>query len=145
MAAEALRITDTEHEQVVEARQQQVDRLRYESQLAERQFMQSDPDNRLVTGELERRWEASLRETEVCRRATCSGATKRPNLHHSGRLAGIASRHRSEVARTVERTQLLKSSQKKALLRSLIDKVVIHRTAPRSSEDTRCLAWRRDN
>ena len=62
VAAAALRVTDSEHDQVLEAKQQQVDRLRYESQLAERQFMKSDPDNRLVTGELERRWEINLRE-----------------------------------------------------------------------------------
>ena len=62
VAAEALQSTDTEHAEVVAAHQQQVERLRYESQRAERQFMQSDPENRLVTGELERRWKASLRE-----------------------------------------------------------------------------------
>jgi len=59
VAADTLRMTDAEQEQVVRARQQQVARLRYESQLAERQFMQSDPENRLVAGELERRWEVS--------------------------------------------------------------------------------------
>jgi len=62
VAAEVLRTTDTEHELVVVAHRQEVERLRYESSFAERQFMKSDPDNRLVTGELERRWEASLRE-----------------------------------------------------------------------------------
>jgi hypothetical protein len=62
VAAAALQSTDTQYAQVVAAHEQQVERLQYESQHAERQFMQSDPDNRLVTGELERRWEASLRE-----------------------------------------------------------------------------------
>ena len=55
VAADTLSAMDTEHEKLVTARNQQVERLRYESQLAERQFMKSDPDNRLVTGELERR------------------------------------------------------------------------------------------
>ena len=36
------------------ARQQQIERLRYQARLAERQFNQADPDNRLVTAELER-------------------------------------------------------------------------------------------
>ena len=37
-------------------------RLRYQARLAERQYNQADPDNRLVATELERRWEAALRE-----------------------------------------------------------------------------------
>src|SRR6185437_2793496 len=44
------------------AREQQVERLRYQASLAERQFQKADPDNRLVTAELEKRWEAALRE-----------------------------------------------------------------------------------
>src|SRR5207244_3619863 len=49
-------------EQTRQAQEQQLQRLRYQAQLAERQFNKADPDNRLVTAELERRWEAALRE-----------------------------------------------------------------------------------
>jgi len=41
---------------------QQIERLRYQAGLAERQFDKVDPDNRNVAAELERRWEAALRE-----------------------------------------------------------------------------------
>ena len=51
-----------EHEQIHRARQQELERLRYQARLAERQFQKSDPDNRLVTAELEKRWEIALRE-----------------------------------------------------------------------------------
>ena len=51
-----------EQEQIHRAQRQQLDRLRYQAQLAERQYHKSDPDNRLVTAELEKRWEAALRE-----------------------------------------------------------------------------------
>ena len=44
------------------AEAQQVERLRYQAILAERQFNRVDPDNRLVASELERRWESALRE-----------------------------------------------------------------------------------
>ena len=44
------------------AEEQQVERLRYQAALAERQFNRVDPDNRLVAAELERRWEAALVE-----------------------------------------------------------------------------------
>jgi len=43
------------------AEAQQVERLRYQALLAERQFNRVDPDNRLVAAELERRWEVALR------------------------------------------------------------------------------------
>src|SRR3954469_2501933 len=41
---------------------QQIERLRFQAGLAERQFDKVDPDNRNVAAELERRWEAALRE-----------------------------------------------------------------------------------
>src|SRR4051794_27462456 len=42
------------------AEMQQIERLRYEARLAERQFNRVDPDNRLVAAELEWRWETAL-------------------------------------------------------------------------------------
>src|SRR3954464_12661776 len=51
-----------EAETVDRARREQIDRLRYQARLAERQFTRADPENRLVAAELERRWEAALRE-----------------------------------------------------------------------------------
>src|SRR6201994_4347486 len=42
------------------AEAQQVERLRYQALLAERQFNRVDPDNRLVASELEHRWEVAL-------------------------------------------------------------------------------------
>ncbi len=51
-----------DEEQVRQAQEQQIERLRYQARLAERQYHQADPDNRLVAAELERRWEAALRD-----------------------------------------------------------------------------------
>lgn len=44
------------------AEEQQIERLRYPAALAECQFYRAGPDNRLMIGELERRWEAALLE-----------------------------------------------------------------------------------
>jgi Arc/MetJ family transcription regulator len=41
---------------------QQVERLRYEAELARRRYMRVDPDNRLVADELEADWNKKLRE-----------------------------------------------------------------------------------
>ena len=46
-----------------------LERLRYQARLAERQYQKADPDNRLVAAELERRWEAALRELKQAEEA----------------------------------------------------------------------------
>ena len=129
VATAALQSTDAEHAQVIAAHQQQVERLLYESQRTERQFMQSDPENRLVTGELERRWEASLRELK-------SAEEELDRLRHDA-PSYIIPEDLLDMLRDVGprlpelwNAKLLSGAQKKALLRSLIDKVVIHRLAP---------------
>jgi DNA invertase Pin-like site-specific DNA recombinase len=58
------RAMQARHEQRLEAHQAQereLQRLRYEVQLARRQYDRVDPDNRLVASELERRWNAALK------------------------------------------------------------------------------------
>lgn len=129
VAAAALQTSDAEYEQVISAREQQVERLRYESQLAERQFMKSDPDNRLVTGELERRWEVSLRELKSVEEELDQYRQAAPSYIIPEELLEML---RDVGPRLPElwNTRLLSDAQKKALLRSLIDKVVIHRLAP---------------
>ena len=57
MAARRKMKDEAEH-----ARRQQLERLRYQAELARRRFERADPDNRLVAAELERRWEVALRE-----------------------------------------------------------------------------------
>jgi DNA invertase Pin-like site-specific DNA recombinase len=129
VAAAALESNDAEHCQVVAAHQQQVERLRYESQMAERQFMKSDPDNRLVTGELERRWERSLRELKSAEEELHRLQEDAPSYIIPADLLEML---RDVGPRLPElwNAKLLTDAQKKALLRSLIDKVVIHRLAP---------------
>jgi len=121
---------DGEREQVDRARRQQLERLRYQAQLAERQYQKSDPDNRLVTAELERRWEASLRELKQAEEAW-----EREQREQSmpAQLDAETRRLLTKAGRRIPdgwRTERFTREQKKALLRSLIDKVVIHRAAP---------------
>jgi len=58
---------ESEHrEEVLQALQRELEAARYEATRAQRQFDAADPDNRLVTSELERRWNAALvRAAEV--------------------------------------------------------------------------------
>jgi DNA invertase Pin-like site-specific DNA recombinase len=129
VAAAALQTTDEEQAQVVAAHQQQVQRLQYESQRAERQFMQSDPENRLVAGELERRWEASLRELKSAEEELDRLRQDAPSYIIPEDLLD-ALRDVGPRLPELWNAKLLSDAQKKALLRSLIDKVVIHRLVP---------------
>lgn len=127
------------NEEVNRTYAQQVERLRYEAALARRQYMQVDPENRLVASELERRWEAALRElkgaedsleqrklapvvlpkiTPELKEAFADIGKKLPAIWDTG----ISHEH------------------KKALIRCLIDKVIIHRIR-RDRVHTR-IVWR---
>jgi DNA invertase Pin-like site-specific DNA recombinase len=126
--SKAIAALQQDEEQVRRAQQQQLERLRYQTWLAERQYNQADPDNRLVTAELEKRWETALRELKEAeekfqqqqprpaealtvqeREAVLQAGKKIPQLWEQGRLS---------------------QQQQKAFLRCLIDKVVAHRSAP---------------
>ena len=124
-----------------EAHQQQLERLRYEATLCERQFRRVDPDNRLVAAELERRWEAALRALQTAEEA----ATQRrpPTDTAQGALAPELRAAFLDLGRTLPdlwQTDVLSQAQRKALLRCLIDKVVVHRM-PRDEVQTR-IVWK---
>jgi DNA invertase Pin-like site-specific DNA recombinase len=127
----AVQQTEQDQQQVAKAHQQQLQRLHYEAQLAERQFRRADPENRLVTAELERRWELALRAVaeaeETWRREEGQRAPVQPldpELRQALERAG------QELSELWSREDFFSQGQRKALLRGLIDKVVVHRTAP---------------
>lgn len=123
------------------AEEQQVERLRYEATLAERQFNRVDPDNRLVAGELERRWEAALIELRRAEEAAARRST--PALLQP---VGINARLRAKVVALGKRLPELwadpatRREHRKALLRCLIEKVVMRRSG-RDRADVRII-WR---
>lgn len=117
-------------QQVRQAQEQQLERLRYQAALAQHQYNQVDPDNRLVAAELERRWEAALvalQEAED-RLALQQQPTENPPCLPP-ELKAAFSRIAQKLPQIWDQEELLPTSQKKALLRCLIDKVVIHHVA----------------
>lgn len=121
-----LKQCDQERATVLLARTQQVERLRYEAGLAERQFMKSDPDNRLVTGELERRWEVSLRELKSAEEELYQDEQSTAQYIIPADLL----EQLEDVGRSLPQlweSGLLSLAQKKSLLRTLVDKVVLRR------------------
>ena len=60
-------------------RNQQLERMRYEARLAEKQYRLVNPENRLVAAELERRWEQALQAVrQEEEKAKAAGATTEP-------------------------------------------------------------------
>jgi DNA invertase Pin-like site-specific DNA recombinase len=119
-----------DQEQVHQAQQQQLQRLRYQARLAERQYQQTDPDNRLVAAELERRWEAALRELQEAE-GRAQGDRQQPQapevLSPEERAALVQA---GKAIPALWRQGRLTPPQQKAFLRCLLDKVVVHRSAP---------------
>ena len=121
------------------AREQQLERLRYHASLAERRFQKADPDNRLVAAELEKRWEAALRELRAAEEEQARNENASPDsapLDAATREALIAAG--TSLPRWWQDGRFSREQQK-ALLRCLIAKVVLHRLA---ADRVRCrIVW----
>ena len=127
-------------EKISQAQRQQIERLRYEAALAGRQFNRVDPDNRLVAAELERRWEVALRALKQAEEAYARQQQEResvPTLPVELQKAFAAVGQRLP---DLWESDVISREKKKALLRCLIDKVVIHRQVPETVH-TR-IVWR---
>lgn len=111
------------------AHHQQVERLRYEAALAQRQFNRVDPDNRLVASELEKRWEGALAELKQAEEAEATRTVSPPSLQALSSELQMAFRAIGQQLPTVWHQGRVSQRHKKALLRALIDKVVVHRFA----------------
>jgi hypothetical protein len=120
---------------VARAQAQQVERLRYQVALAERQFLHVDPDNRLVAAELERRWEQALSELKQAEGHLGATPPSKDVEEISPELRQAFTALGQRLPAIWDRG-LLTRDQQKALLRCLIDKVVVHRCA------SDCLALR---
>ena len=108
--------------------ERELERKRYAAALAERQFNRVDPDNRLVAAELERRWEAALSEL----RAAEDAFTRRAPTEPSNRTGFSRDLNNKVVALFDSLPQIWANdattdAHRKALLRCLIEKVVLDR------------------
>jgi hypothetical protein len=121
---------DAQQARTAQAHRQQVERLRYQAHLAERQFRRTDPDNRLVAAELEKRWEEALRQLHQAEEAWQRAPSRqelRPALPADLRRLFTEA---GQAIPTLWQQDRLTLPQKKALPRCLIDKVVVHRSTP---------------
>lgn len=117
-------------DQALKARHQQIERLRYQATIAQRQFNRVDPDNRLVAAELEARWEAALRELKQAEEAAAQAdqVVVAPFVITAELKAAFTSI--GQKLPQIWDQDLLSREQKKALIRCLIEKIALRRVAP---------------
>ncbi len=108
--------------------ERELERKRYAAALAERQFNRVDPDNRLVAGELERRWEAALSEVRAAEEALTRQASAEPVTQMvlgktlNSKVVALSGRLPQIWA-----DDTTTDTHRKALLRCLVEKVVLDR------------------
>lgn len=138
LADRTLQDADHRRDELLRAQQQQLERLSHEAHLAERQYRHSEPENRLVTAELERRWETALRELQTAeedleiQRQQCQVWAIPADLWEMLKEIGPA-------LPELWNQGLLSWSQKKSLFRCLVEKVVLKRDNDRV---TMRIVWR---
>jgi DNA invertase Pin-like site-specific DNA recombinase len=129
--------------EVMAAQDRDLQRLRYEVDLAHRQYNKVDPDNRLVAGELERRWEVALRALREAEARIGSIRAERDKVVplHVPRELRAAFSGIGETLPTLWRSSTITLAQRKALIRCLIDKVVLERSSKWEIVNIR-IVWR---
>ena len=128
LAADALEQADHRRDELLSVRRQEVERLRYQERLAQRQYQHTDPENRLVAAELEKRWEAALRELKETEEKLAHEEQNTPCWALPADLLATLKELGPRFPQLWKQGPL-RWSQKKALLRCLMDKVVLHRVA----------------
>ena len=126
---EVLAAQRADHDRLAQQYTDQVKRAEYEAKLAERQYQAVDPDNRLVASELERRWELALRALAETREAAERFAHQPPEPELDPTLRSQLQELSTKLPE-LWRSGRLQPEHQKALLRSLIRRVILSRPVP---------------
>jgi DNA invertase Pin-like site-specific DNA recombinase len=121
-----------QQQEVDRAQQYALQRLEYEADRARHRYEQVDPAYRLVAAELERRWEAALQALQEAQ-AQYPRACQAPEDDLSMALSPALRETFSTVGQalpTLGHQDTLSRAQRKALLRCLMEKVVLDRQVP---------------
>ena len=138
LADRTLRESDRRRDELLRAEHQEVERLRHSAHLAERQYRRSEPENRLVTAELERRWETALRDLQAAEDALDVKKQRSQAWAIPADLLEML-KDIGPALRELWNQDLLSWAQKKSLFRCLVEKVVLKREDDRV---TMRIVWR---
>lgn len=118
---------------------QRVERARYNSQRAERQYQCVEPENRLVARTVEQQWEEALRQERQLREEYARFAAETP-----ASLSASDQQRIRAAAESVSRLWLApetKPEDRKEIIRCLVERVVVHVQADSEYVDT-TIHWR---
>ena len=104
--------------------EQQLERARYESERAERQYHAVEPENRLVARTLERRWEEALSNQRQLEDEYDRFRREQPHQLSEDELARIAALSRDIPA--LWDAPATTTAERKEIIRLLVDRVVVH-------------------
>lgn len=135
---QSLRRRSEQQEALQNARQQELERLRYAAERAEKQYQLCDPENRLVASELEHRWEEALAAHRGAQESYSELDNERqkslpPELERKWRAAGAD-------LRSLWLDGRMTNAQKKRIVRTLVDKVVL--SQPQVGQLSIRLVWK---
>jgi uncharacterized protein YndB with AHSA1/START domain len=116
-----------EQKQLAEKWKMRVQQAEYEAHRAQRQYMQVEPENRLVAAELERRWEEKLEQLQNIRETADRCQQRTPTIEQLTPEMREQFEHLSEHLPEV--WERITPMERKTLLRSLIDIVILKREA----------------
>jgi len=118
-----------EQERLARQWRERLQRARYEAQLAERQYQVVDPANRLVAAELERRWETKLQELRTAEEEQHRFQSQQGKVALTPDLRRQLE-HICQELPPLWNSGSLAVTHQKQLLRCLISRVILQRTAP---------------
>jgi DNA invertase Pin-like site-specific DNA recombinase len=130
-----------EFKQLVKSHELNIQRFEYEARHAEKQYRMADPENRLVTGTLERNWEEALAALEEARRAYEEFFQKsNEEMQSWGRLpAEITTQLRDAGRQLPQMWSRISLTNRRRLAGALIHSVVVDRED--LSHMNICIVW----
>lgn len=134
----AARLADDKIELILHAKRQELQQAEYEARLAGRRYEAVDPDNRLVAGELEARWNASLARVAQVRSQLEKAKTE------STENATVSVDRLHELAQDLERVWHSKEADmriKQRIIRTLVVEILADRE-PDSHDVRLTVHWR---
>lgn len=123
LSLDATKNIEADRLQMERHHEQSVERATYESQLAQRQYNEVDPSNRLVASELEKQWEAALGKQRKLEESLNRFRQERPSRLSEQDRESIAS-----LSNDISKLWLSESTSnqdRQDLVRILIEKIVV--------------------
>jgi hypothetical protein len=129
MATKAVKELQNREEGVSRQWQMRLERFEYETQLAEKRYMEVDPSNRLVASTLEHRWNNALLKLEELKQQYSAFQKKELHVATSEQIERVLA-----LAKDFPRVwnvPTTKAKDKKRMLRLLIKDITVERSADR--------------